>query len=228
MKSIKISILTLSFIQTLSMAGGHIVPEPEFQNEDIKASEQIQVIKDPIILPKVIQSSNVYSNGFYVGLGISTARYKTECNCPDAPSPDKTAGVVGRIGYDFNQYIGLEARGIKTNWKSNGHAVEHYGLFAKPMIPIADSANLYALLGAGKTTTSSATPLVNAKSFAWGFGAEVDLTSDEPKEGRYNREFDGQGDQESGLGLFIDYERLVAKSNAPDLDTINTGISYDF
>jgi len=70
--------------------------------------------------------------------------------------------------------------------------------------------------------------LVNAKSFAWGFGAEVDLTSDEPKEGRYNREFDGQGDQESGLGLFIDYERLVAKSNAPDLDTINTGISYDF
>jgi len=228
MKSIKISILTLSLMQTLCLAGGHIVPEPEFANEDIKAAEQIQVINEPIIIPKVIASNSVYANGFYAGIGISTARYKTNCTCPDAPAPDTTAGVMGRVGYDFNQYLGLEARGIKTNWKNDGHAVEHYGLFAKPMIPIGESMNAYALLGAGKTTTNSATPLVNAKSFAWGIGAEIDLSEDEPKEGRYNRDFDGHGDQESGLGLFIDYERLVAKSNTPDLDTVSTGISYDF
>jgi len=57
---------------------------------------------------------------------------------------------------------------------------------------------------------------------------EVDLSKDTPKEGRYSRVFDGKGDQEKGIGLFFDYERLIVKKNSPDLDTLSAGVTYDF
>ena len=39
---------------------------------------------------------------------------------------------------------------------------------------------------------------------------------------------DLKGNQEKGLGVFVDYERMVVKSGAPDLDAVSTGITYDF
>jgi hypothetical protein len=29
-------------------------------------------------------------------------------------------------------------------------------------------------------------------------------------------------------GLFVDYERMVVKSGAPDLDALSVGVTYDF
>ncbi len=59
-------------------------------------------------------------------------------------------------------------------------------------------------------------------------GIEIDISKDVPKKGRYNRPFDGHGDQESGLGLFLDYERMVVKEDAPRLDSVSAGLTYDF
>ena len=170
----------------------------------------------------------IRANGLYAGLGISAARFKPSCDCPSTGATDKTAGVVGRIGYDFNKYIGVEARGIRTNWKSDGGKIEHVGLFLKPMLPIGQQANLYGLAGYAKTKTQGKLQHVNAKTFAWGAGVEYDVSADHAKAGRYNRQFDGAGDQEKGLGIFADYERLIQKSKSPDLDTINVGVTYDF
>ncbi len=63
---------------------------------------------------------------------------------------------------------------------------------------------------------------------AYGAGVELDLSEDVPRNGRYSRDFDGEGDQEQGIGLFIDYERLVAEKNTPNLDTFTAGVTYDF
>jgi len=33
---------------------------------------------------------------------------------------------------------------------------------------------------------------------------------------------------ENGWGLFLDYQRLVIDSEAPDMDVVSAGVTYDF
>ena len=182
----------------------------------------------PHVVPPTSQKK-IIANGFYTGLGITVARYKTACQSGCIGSgTDKTAGFMARFGYDFNRYIGMEARGIKSNWKSDGGKIKHTGLFFKPMIPVSDATNIYGLIGFAKTETEGKLQSTDAEALALGVGVEVDLSEDHAKEGRYGRAFDGQGDQERGLGLFLDYERMAVKSGAPDLDALSTGVTYDF
>jgi opacity protein-like surface antigen len=99
------------------------------------------------------------------------------------------------------------------------------------MLPVGNTTNIYGLVGLAKTKVKSnngKTPKVNADGLALGIGMEMDLSKDIPKDGRYSRSFDGQGDQEKGLGLFVDYERMLVKKNAPDLDAVSAGVTYDF
>ena len=96
----------------------------------------------PTPAPVVVKpKKRVSANGFYVGLGISGVRYKDSCHCKKGvkvTNKDTTYGVMGRVGYDFNQYIGVEARGSKTDWQSDGTKVEHIGVYAKPMLPVTN------------------------------------------------------------------------------------------
>ena len=168
--------------------------------------------------------------GFYVALGLTAARYEPNCGCRGTGAVDKTAGIVGRAGYDFNEFVGVEARGIRTNWKADGGKFKHYGIFVKPMYPVSKDINIYGLAGLAQTKTENRgrRQFTDANGFAWGAGLEYDLGSDHAKEGRYSRAFDGYGDQEGGWGLFADYERLLQKSGSPDLDAISAGVTYDF
>jgi len=175
-----------------------------------------------------IPVKNINPSGFYAGLGIAVAQYNPNCNCTGKGEKDRTSGVMARVGYDFNKYIGIEARGIRTNWNSNGGKIKHAGLFVKPMIPVGDVTNIYGLVGLAKTKTEGHLQKTDAAGLALGLGVEVDLSKDTPKEGRYGRAFDGKGNQEKGLGLFADYERMLVKSGAPDLDAVSAGVTYDF
>lgn len=207
------------------------VPVEEYVEPIIKKKEIVAIppkIVETVVVEEV-EKKSIYANGFYAGLGISGIRYKTNCNsrCSNA-GKDNSIGVTGRVGYDFNQYIGLEARGISTVAKDNGGKVKHFGVFVKPMLPVGDKTNIYGLVGFAKTTTEGRLQGTNAETLALGAGVEVDLTKDSPKDGRYNREFDGKGDQEKGVGLFVDYEKMVVKSGAPTLDVVSAGVTYDF
>jgi opacity protein-like surface antigen len=200
---------------------------------ETKAIENTTIVEDTPPPPPPLK--DIKTNGLYAGIGISSAKFKTNCKTKGTTTgvclksgTDKTAGLMGRVGYDVNQYIGIEARGIRTNWKADGGKVKHVGIFVKPMIPVGDSTNLYALAGVAKTTTQGRLQRVDSKSFAWGAGVEYDISKDRAKEGRYSRKFDGHGDQEKGIGVFADYERLIQKSGSPDLDTVNVGLTYDF
>jgi opacity protein-like surface antigen len=179
----------------------------------------------------VVKPQSISPSGVYAGLGIVGARYDSSCDCKKGckkSCKDTTYGGMARVGYDFNQYIGVEARGTKTNWQSNGSKVKHAGIYIKPMVPVADSTNIYGLVGVGVTKVTGSMPNTDAESLALGVGVEVDLSQDTPKNGKYSRNFDGQGDQEKGVGLFVDYERMVVKKDAPDLDVVTAGITYDF
>ena len=248
MKNIKLSLMALIALNSLAYAGGDFQLVTPYEIEDISEAEETpveiieqKVIETPVetikpieIKPAVVEApkeklKDIYANGFYVGLGISATQYKTNCNSGCRKSgTDKTLGILGRVGYDFNKYIGLEARGIRTNMKSDGGTVKHAGIFIKPMLPVGDITNVYGLIGFAKTTTQGRLQRTDAETLAMGLGVEVDLSKDSPKEGRYGREFDGQGDQERGVGLFFDYERMVVKSGSPDLDALSAGLTYDF
>ena len=225
MKKVNISLIAILTMSSFIYAGGDIEP-PVFEEEVINVPVEPVV---PAVIP-IVPPQEIDVNGLYVALGLTAARFDPSCTCTDGSTAavDKTAGLIGRVGYDFNQYVGVEARGIRTNWKSDGGKIKHVGAFLKPMYPASNEVNVYALAGYAKTTTQGSLRRVDAETFAWGMGLEYDLSADVPKEGKYDREFDGYGDQEGGFGLFADYERLVQKSGSPDLDTINFGVTYDF
>ena len=65
--------------------------------------------------------------------------------------------------------------------------------------------------------------------FAYGAGMEYDLSADESL-GEYARGFDGQGDQEKGWGLWIDFQHLLSNEGMTHTDSniVTTGITYDF
>ncbi len=225
MKRVNLSLLAILASSSLVYAGGDIIPSV-FEEEIVEVPVETPPPPPPPP-PVVVQDIDV--NGLYVALGLTVAQFDPSCGCAGKGDTDKTAGFIGRVGYDFNEYFGLEARGIRTNWKSSGGKIKHAGAFLKPMYPVSTDVNVYGLAGYAKTTTEGGgRQHVDADTFAWGLGLEYDLGSDVAKDGRYDRAFDGYGDQEGGFGLFADYERLVQKSGSPDLDTINAGVTYDF
>jgi len=163
----------------------------------------------------------------YVGVGFVSGRYNS------SSYEDVTYGAMVRLGYEFNQYIGFEARYIGTYWAEgvlNGQKLEHLGIFMKPMLPFNENFNLYGLLGYGWTQTSTSGTF-NDNGFSAGLGLEYDLSDkrdDYDPDIYYPEGFDGQADQEMGWGLFVDYQRLLIDSDIPDMDILSAGVTYDF
>jgi len=241
MKKVQLSVLALIACTNLVMAGGDIMPITPYEIEDVQESEVISitpapapiVIPAPVVVPPVpavvpvVAAADV--SPIYVGLGLVAAKYDSRCisSCTN-DGVDKTGGVLVRAGYDFNKYMGIEARGLATFYKSNGGKISHVGAFAKPMYPVTDDLNLYGLVGFAKTKTSGRLRTTDVLGLAFGAGLEYDLSDDNKKDAKYDREFDGIADQEKGFGIFADYERLYYKKNSPDLDAVSVGLTYDF
>jgi OOP family OmpA-OmpF porin len=175
-------------------------------------------------------------SSFYLGAGMVATKLHACGNGCDYE--DLTYGAMLRGGYDFNQYFGIEARYIHTfldEGPLGGAPLQHIGLYAKPQYPVSEALNLYVLLGYGYTKNLGNGARLNYfnddSGFSVGIGLEYDLSD---KEGdfengaNYDRAFDGHADQGKGWSLFIDYQRLLVKSNVPDMDTISFGVRYDF
>ena len=218
-KYILVTLLAIATLSTSIFAGGKGV-EPV-----VEAVEPIPAMETP--------------SPVYLGLGLLWGRYDGSCGSPDCPYEDVTYGALLRGGYDFSQYFGLEARLLGTFWKEDplgGQKLKHLGIFAKPMYPLGEDFNVYGLLGYGWTktnVTASGTALkeLNEGGFSAGLGLEYDLSDmedDREEDTLYEGGFDGQGDQERGWGLFVDYQRLLIKSDVPDMDVISGGVTYDF
>ena len=238
MKNIQLALLTITVSTNFIMAGGDFIEVTPYEVADVKAAEVIDVIIPPTpvpvpsivaVVPPVVISTAADISPLYVGIGIAAARYDTNCGCLGNKSGvDKTGGVLVKAGYDFNEYMGIEARALVTSIKPNGGKVKHLGVFAKPMYPVTDGLNTYGLVGIAKTTTQGTLRRTDVTGLAFGAGIEYDLSSEKKKDAKYDREFDGQGDQEKGFGIFADYERLYYKKGSPDLDAVSVGLTYDF
>ena len=239
MRKLKLSLLLMSVGVSLSVAGGEINPMSTFVvGDEVKAETTIlptltkvdevkAPIKEPIIVrPIESHDENSTLSSLYIAGGLTFSKYDSNCQLSSSPTCDGQSTKVGlllRGGYDHNEYIGAEARAMITG------NLTHFGLFAKPMYPISEDFNLYALGGIAKTKTNTDFRNTDVSGVAFGIGLEYDLSDDEEeKELKYDREFDGMANQERGLGLFIDYEKLYYKNNAPTLDALSAGVTYDF
>lgn len=215
-KSMLISMIAVAAITTSSYAGGGVVP--------------VVIPVEPV--PPAQELSPVY-----IGVGLIWGQYANGC-LKECKYEDVTYGAMVRAGYDFNQYFGIEARLLATFWEADelgGQELQHIGIFAKPMYPMGEDFNMYGLLGYGWTETTTGgngnLPTVDDSGFSAGLGLEYDLSDqedDREEDTIYDRGFDGQSDQELGWGLFVDYQRLLIKSDVPDMDVISAGVTYDF
>ncbi len=183
------------------------------------------------------------TNPFYVGVGAIWAGVSRDCitsdSCPVVRLKDSTWGGIIRAGYDFNEYIGIEARALKANIDSDWAETTHYGIFLKPFMPIGERTNIYALLGYGHTkivTDCAIQDTFTHNGFSYGLGIEFDLSDKKDDYASYkntpefNRPFDGQGDQEVGWGLWIDWQNLMHDEgpNKYRTNIISFGVTYDF
>jgi len=180
MKKILLSIAALTAINGFAMAGGDIVPVAQ----------------------------EIDDTGWYAGVGIAydnvysdTQRWFNDAT----DTQDELGSPVGIIGYDFNEYIGVEGRIGKSFFKEDYADLTRYSLFLKPHYRFRDRNDLsddsgyfsvYGLLGFGYVKVKGengnipAHPDVIGKtilsdtSFQWGLGLSYTFV-DRPKDDRY-------------------------------------------
>lgn len=177
MKKVTLSIIAVLAMNTFAFAGGDISSvEPE------------------ITIPEVSESTG----SFYVGAGYSYM------NLDEVTEHDGDA-VLLLAGYNFNQYIGVEAR-----YAGLTDCLENAAIYVKPMYPIGD-AKVYALLGYGETSYDNGVVDNSENGFQWGLGANYAVTEN--------------------IGVFADYTNLYDDTFAgvdSTVDAINVGVTYTF
>ncbi len=171
---------------------------------------------------EVVPVANI--NPFYVGIGGVWALNSRECSCQSTRLKNNSLGFVGRIGYDFNKYIGVEARYLKAKWNKNFAETTHYGIYLKPQYYLGNDINIYGLIGYGHTnihcTHNSVQRDYDKNGIALGLGFEYDL----------HAKNDGQGPDEKGFGVWADYTNLLHNSGPSKIkaNVFTAGVTYDF
>jgi len=200
MKKIKLSLVSIVALSSLTFAGGDIAP----------------VVEE---MPVVVDNS-----AFYLGLGIGAA----EVNFDYYGEEFSATTLMLQAGYQYNEYVALEGRytfGFSTDYDvgTNPNSTAYdgdfssWGIYVKPMYPVTDAFDIYALLGYGGVMLSN---LNNGDAydsgFQWGLGAQYAFTDN--------------------IAVFVDYVSLyndtgldyAATLDDVDSDTWTIGLTYKF
>ncbi len=201
------SFCTIAVLSSIANAGGDIAPVP--------------VIEVPV----------AKSKDFYGGIGVSAMKLYNDGSEEEFTS----TGVTLQLGYRYSEYISVEARYTQNVSKvvydggNSGNAdnadydtdFANTGIYLKPMYPVLEEFNIYALLGYGMVGLTAIPTGPNAadraeSGFQWGIGASYSATDT--------------------IDIFIDYTSLysgegfdhLATANDQQADLITFGISYRF
>ncbi len=152
-----------------------------------------------------------------------------------------------QAGYKFNPYIALEGRYWKSlsdgDWSysvsgtynddpfsehdsgSDGDfELEAWGIYVKPMYPVTEELDVYALLGYGNVTLNNTNgDFVDENDFQWGLGASYALTDKISVFADYVQLCDAD-DSES----WEDDGYIGEESWEDTVYTINVGLTYKF
>ncbi len=208
MKKFNLSLVAILAMGTFAFAGGDIAP-----------------VEEPIVMvPDVVESTGAFYIGGAYGFGNmdlsnptpNLVRYGYYNGDEDFHS------FMLQAGYKFNPYIAVEGRYWFTkedSWVNSQHdfSTDSWGIYVKPMYPITNEFNIYALLGYGDTDPDIGGGGVgyDTDGFQWGLGVSYDVTSN--------------------VAVFVDYVNLYDDTNNVGgynedlkIDVINVGVTYTF
>ena len=239
MKRFTLSVAAVVAMGTFAMAGG-----------DIEAPVE------PVV--EVEAPAAVSDSGFYIGGAYSFVNSEMDYQRDDYQYDElyyQYGGTYDRdydafmlqAGYQFNQYVAIEGRywnsitersqdywsryaGEETqdNGEWSDGDFEAWGIYVKPMYPVTEALNVYALLGYGNVETNDNywydAEGLDEDGFQWGLGASYGITEN--------------------VSLFLDYVQLCNgvddsyTEESGDTDyvyswehsiyTVNLGLSYKF
>jgi opacity protein-like surface antigen len=216
-KKLTLSMAAIAAMGTFAVAGGDIAPvEP--------------VVETPV----VVENTDA---GFYVGAAYGLLNYDVAISNyrgDESSSDNNFNEFLILAGYKVNPYVAIEGRywyGASDDLDYgilgvNDTSVDAWGVYVKPMYPVTDTFDIYALIGYGSTDVTVKTPNADAKGFlgddndgfSWGIGGSYDVTPN--------------------VGVFVDwvrnyddtvtYQEYNAVSVEKTVDTLNFGVTYKF
>ena len=231
MKNIVLSAVAVFAMSSFALAGGDIAPTEE-----------------PIVdVPEMIEAP--VDAGLYLGLGygsLSIERTVTAenhvMNSKYSYNPDLDMDydtIMFQAGYKFNQFVAVEYRywkglgdedilGLDVKLGGNGSAdISAYGIYVKPMYPVSDLFNVYALLGYGTATYEvnygDLTGETDKDGFSWGLGAAYTFTNNISVSLDYVMIADDEYDDLVGFDG-VEY----AVTNDTSVNTVNVAVTYKF
>lgn len=212
MKKITLSLVSLLMLSGLSYAGGDIEP--------------VESVEIPV----------VDNSAFYVGLGYGYFNQSSDnialSGVPDMEFEANT--LLFQAGYQYNQYVAVEGRywvGLGKITQDGGlnpgdHSgdFDAWGIYVKPMYPVTEDFDIYALLGYADTSVSYASgEYWDTDGFSWGIGAQYAVTENVLLFADYvNLGTSDSFDYRSDPVVISDVDADI------DLYTFNVGISYKF
>ncbi len=226
MKKFNLSLVAVLAMSTFAIAGGDIAPvEP--------------VVEAPVVIEED-------TSAFYIGIGYGASDIDLDIDGPIGYNGDSDTfnELMLQAGYKFNDYIAVEGRywfGIDDNdW--NMHLRPHgikprqdvtydaWAIYVKPMYPVTESFDVYALLGYGAVSfdyTFGDTDFDDTDSFSWGLGVDYSFTENISVFADYTSMYDDDQD------FYHTYEgatsNALIKSNVEvRIESWNFGVTYSF
>lgn len=188
----------------------------------------------PVEVP-VVEVEEVVVNDAGLYIGVAYAYVENETTITNGVNGEVDfSGFMLQAGYKFNPYIAVEGRywdaGDEKLSMSNpiSHPVpvdtqfDGWGIYAKPMYPVTDLFDLYALLGWGHQNTINYTHEPSGSSFSWGLGASYSFINNVSVFVDYVSIYDETAveDAVDPSGKLVDVEIQSASTNV--------GVSYKF
>ena len=233
MKNIVLSAAAVFALSSFAVAGGDIAP-----------------VEEPVVeVPEVV----VTDSGFYLGLAYGYMNVKSDetYNTHDAEGRPVTVNttflddsfneIMIQAGYKFNKYVAVEGRywfGLEDTYDidvegtrlSSDISVDAWGLYVKPMYPVTDAFDIYALLGYGSADSSISVPVAyntrvdahtdSKDGFSWGLGVAYSFNDNVSVFIDYVNIYDDNDDYTTIHGDTIETDDTI--------DTWNFGVSYKF
>ena len=217
MKKFNLSLVAVLAMSTFAIAGGDIAPV------------------EPVVETPYVEES---TGSLYLGLGYSLFNSDSDFahisnNTLTLGHDDDYSAIMMQAGYKFNDYVALEGRywvGL-TDGSWSGIAadtfesdVSAWGVYVKPMYPITDALDIYALLGYASVDVghNNTLPDMDFDGFSWGIGAAYSFTENFAIFADYT---DFQDDDfivtnNSNININGTFEHAF--------DSINFGVTYQF
>jgi len=232
MKNIVLSAVAVFAMSSFAIAGGDIAP-----------------VEEAVVDVPEVMEAPVMDAGFYLGLGYGALGFERTVTAenhvdntritynPDLDMDYDT--VMFQMGYKFNSYVAVEYRywkglgdediaSIDNNLGGVGSAdLSAYGIYVKPMYPMSEAFNVYALLGYSVATYEvnygDMTADTDKDGFSWGLGAEYAFNQNVSVSLDYVVVADAEYDDLIGVD-----GTEYAVTNDTSVDTVNVTVTYKF